>query len=148
VLGVALGLVFVAALPVSALSHQLNAAGSGWSASSSPRSRPRNPIGWCMLGSALFLVLSALGSSYSILDYRMRHDSLDRPLPRRRAAVGTLALARRAPSRRRGRLARRRIRDRGRGDRGPSHRRHAVRRPSSVRSTGDSTGRATTPMRS
>jgi hypothetical protein len=85
VLVVAIGLLFVASFPVAALAHQLNAAGAalvvlmlafGLVGFVVARGRPRNPIGWCMLGAAGFLVLSALGSSYSILDYRMRHDSL------------------------------------------------------------------------
>jgi hypothetical protein len=82
---VAIGVLFVAAVPIAALAHQLNAAGAslaglmlafGLVGFVVARSRPRNPIGWCMLGAAAFLVLSALGSSYSILDYRMRQDSL------------------------------------------------------------------------
>jgi hypothetical protein len=33
------------------------------------RRQPRNPIGWCMLGSAAFLAVDDVASSYSVLDY-------------------------------------------------------------------------------
>lgn len=36
------------------------------------RRQPQNPIGWSMLGAALFIAVSGLASAYSVLDYR-RH---------------------------------------------------------------------------
>jgi len=38
--------------------------------------QPRNPMGWIQLGSALSLLLSYVGTSYSVLDYRMHHGTL------------------------------------------------------------------------
>ena len=38
--------------------------------------QPQNPMGWILLGAAGFLMLSGAASSYSVLDYRMRHGSL------------------------------------------------------------------------
>ncbi len=40
------------------------------------RRQPRNPIGWSMLGAALFIAVSILGSSYSVFDYRHHHGNL------------------------------------------------------------------------
>jgi len=40
------------------------------------RRQPRNPIGWSMLGAALFIAVSGLGSSYSVFDYRHHHGNL------------------------------------------------------------------------
>jgi len=38
--------------------------------------RPRNPLGWLMLGAVAFLVLSGDASSYAVAVYRLRHGSL------------------------------------------------------------------------
>jgi hypothetical protein len=38
--------------------------------------RPRNPLGWLMLGAVAFLVLSGDAGSYVVADYRLRHGSL------------------------------------------------------------------------
>ncbi len=38
--------------------------------------RPRNIIGWLLLGGGLFLSFSAFGGEYSLLDYRYHHGSL------------------------------------------------------------------------
>jgi hypothetical protein len=81
---VALGL-FVADIPAGALAHQLTAPGvvSGGLAVAFAVvgvvvawKQPGNPIGWCMLGSAFFIALDGLASSYSVLDYRMHHGHL------------------------------------------------------------------------
>jgi MFS family permease len=40
------------------------------------RRQPRNPIGWSMLGAALFIAVSGLASTYSVLDYRHHHGNL------------------------------------------------------------------------
>ncbi len=53
---------------------------------------PSQPMGWLLLGVGLFLVLSGVGSDYSILDYRMHHGSL--PL----GAVGILLAPSWAPA--------------------------------------------------
>ena len=38
--------------------------------------RPSNRIGWIMLGAAFFLLLSGVGGSYAVLDYRVHHGRL------------------------------------------------------------------------
>jgi hypothetical protein len=38
--------------------------------------RPRNPLGWLMLGAVAFLILSSDASSYAVADYRLRHGDL------------------------------------------------------------------------
>ena len=38
--------------------------------------QPAHPMGWLLLGVALFFLLDGDASSYSILDYRMHHGSL------------------------------------------------------------------------
>ncbi|HEY6312599.1 MAG TPA: hypothetical protein VIY52_17605 [Streptosporangiaceae bacterium] len=38
--------------------------------------RPRNPLGWLMLGAVAFLVLSGDAGAYAVADYRLRHGSL------------------------------------------------------------------------
>ena len=38
--------------------------------------RPRNPMGWLMLGAVAFLVLSGDTGSYAVADYRLRHGGL------------------------------------------------------------------------
>jgi hypothetical protein len=40
------------------------------------RRQPQNAIGWSMLGAALFIAVSALASTYSVLDYRHHHGHL------------------------------------------------------------------------
>jgi hypothetical protein len=38
--------------------------------------RPRNPLGWLMLGAVAFLILSGDAGAYTVADYRLRHGSL------------------------------------------------------------------------
>jgi hypothetical protein len=38
--------------------------------------RPRNPLGWLMLGAVAFLILSGDAGAYAVADYRLRHGSL------------------------------------------------------------------------
>ena len=38
--------------------------------------RPRNPMGWLMLGAGFFFTTQALGTGYAILDYHLHHGSL------------------------------------------------------------------------
>jgi hypothetical protein len=85
VLGVVVALLFVATLPVAGLAHSLNVSSVsqvilvlafGLVGLAVAWSRPQNPIGWCLLGAAGFLVLSDLASVYSVLDYRVRHGDL------------------------------------------------------------------------
>jgi hypothetical protein len=38
--------------------------------------QPRNAMGWCLMGVPFFAVISNAASTYSVLDYRMRHGSL------------------------------------------------------------------------
>jgi hypothetical protein len=38
--------------------------------------RPRNPLGWLMLGAVAFLVLSGDPGAYAVADYRLRHGGL------------------------------------------------------------------------
>ena len=38
--------------------------------------QPRNAIGWCLMGVPFFSVLNIAASTYSVLDYRMRHGTL------------------------------------------------------------------------
>ena len=38
--------------------------------------KPGNPLGWIMLGAAVFLVLSEDASFYTVADYRLRHGGL------------------------------------------------------------------------
>ncbi len=84
--GVTLALA-IAGVPLAALAHQsLNASGGSvpvwfsvvfaivglvvaWR-------KPRNPIGWILLGIAAFGTLSQDGSYYAVADYRLRHGSL------------------------------------------------------------------------
>ena len=40
------------------------------------RRQPQNPIGWCMLGTSVFLAFDGAVSSYSVLDYRRHHGHL------------------------------------------------------------------------
>jgi hypothetical protein len=75
----------VAAVVLTVLDHNFRA-GDGGSAFLVPgfglvglvvaRRQPRNPIGWCLLGSALFLSVDDTASSYSVLDYRLHHGGL------------------------------------------------------------------------
>jgi hypothetical protein len=37
------------------------------------RRQPRNPIGWCLLGCAVFLAIDDTASSYSVFAYRLHH---------------------------------------------------------------------------
>jgi hypothetical protein len=75
----------VAAVVLTVLDHNFQA-GDGGSAFLVPgfglvglvvaRKQPRNPIGWCLLGCALFLSVDDTASSYSVLVYRLHHGSL------------------------------------------------------------------------
>ncbi|MBV9831010.1 MAG: hypothetical protein JOZ82_05395 [Marmoricola sp.] len=38
--------------------------------------RPRNPMGWLMLGCGFFFSTQAIGTAYSIVDYRLHHGTL------------------------------------------------------------------------
>jgi len=38
--------------------------------------RPRNPMGWLMLGAGFFFSTQAIGTAYAILDYRLHHGTL------------------------------------------------------------------------
>jgi hypothetical protein len=38
--------------------------------------QPRNAIGWCLMGVPFFSVVNIAASTYSVLDYRMRHGTL------------------------------------------------------------------------
>jgi hypothetical protein len=85
--GAALLALVVAAVPLAALAHQnLDASGGSvpvwvvvpfgvvglvvaWR-------RPGNPLGWIMLGGALFGALSEDASFYTVADYRLRHGGL------------------------------------------------------------------------
>jgi hypothetical protein len=74
-----------AAVVLTVLDHNFQA-GDGGSAILIPgfgligfvvaRRQPSNPIGWCLLGCALFLSVDDTASSYSVLDYRLRHAGL------------------------------------------------------------------------
>jgi hypothetical protein len=85
VLGVLLLVLTVAAIVLTVLDHNFDA-GDGGSAILIPgfglvglvvaRRQPQNPIGWCLLGSALFLSIDDTASSYSVLDYHLHHGRL------------------------------------------------------------------------
>jgi hypothetical protein len=77
--------VTVATIVLAVLDHSVSAGGGGAPflipgfgivGAVVARRQPRNPIGWCMLGAAVFLAGSALASSYSVLDYRHHHARL------------------------------------------------------------------------
>ena len=87
VLGGAVLALMIAAVPLAGLAHQdLDADGGSapvWV--SAPfavvgfvvaRRKPGNPLGWIMLGAAVFLVLSEDASFYTVADYRLRHGGL------------------------------------------------------------------------
>jgi signal transduction histidine kinase len=84
--GVALALM-IADVPLAGLAHQsLNASGGSlpvWV--SAPFAvvglvvawrKPGNPLGWIILGTAVFLALSEDASFYAVADYRLRHGGL------------------------------------------------------------------------
>ena len=84
--GVALALM-IADVPLAGLAHQsLNASGGSvpvWV--SAPFAvvgfvvawrKPGNPLGWIILGTAIFLALSEDASFYAVADYRLRHGGL------------------------------------------------------------------------
>jgi len=84
--GVALALM-IADVPLAGLAHQsLNASGGSvpvWV--SAPFAvvgfvvawrKPGNPLGWIILGTAIFLALSEDASYYAVADYRLRHGGL------------------------------------------------------------------------
>jgi hypothetical protein len=84
--GVTLALA-IADVPLAALAHQsLNASGGSvpvWFSAVFAIvglvvawRKPRNPIGWILLGIAAFGTLSQDGSYYAVADYRLRHGSL------------------------------------------------------------------------
>ncbi len=74
-----------AAVVLTVLDHNFQA-GDGGSAFLIPafglvglvvaRRQPKNPIGWCMLGCAVFLSIDDTASSYSVLDYHLHHGRL------------------------------------------------------------------------
>ena len=77
----------IADVPLAALAHQsLNANGGSvpvWFSAAFAIvglvvawRKPRNPIGWILLGIAAFGTLSQDGSYYAVADYRLRHGSL------------------------------------------------------------------------
>jgi hypothetical protein len=75
----------VAAVVFAALDHSATAAGGsvlflvpgfGVVGTAVARRQPRNPIGWSMLGAALFIAISGLASTYSVFDYRHHHGHL------------------------------------------------------------------------
>jgi hypothetical protein len=87
VVGVAVLVLTIADVPLARLAHQSLAASSGsvpvWI--SAPFAvvgfvvawrKPGNPLGWIMLGVAVFLVLSEDASFYTVADYRLRHGGL------------------------------------------------------------------------
>jgi len=87
ILGVAVLVLTVADVPLAQLAHQSLAASGGsvpiWV--SAPFAvvgfvvawrKPGNPLGWIMLGVAVFLVLSEDASFYTVADYRLRHGGL------------------------------------------------------------------------
>jgi hypothetical protein len=85
VLGLAVLVLFLAAIVPAALDHSARAAGGasllivpgfGIVGAVVARRQPRNSIGWNMLLAALFIGVSAVASSYSVLDYRHRHGNL------------------------------------------------------------------------
>jgi hypothetical protein len=85
-LGGLVALLFAVTIPVALVGHDMGGANGasqvvlvaafGLVGAAVAWSRPRNPIGWCLLGAAGALVLSDLGSTYSVLDYRKHHGSL------------------------------------------------------------------------
>ena len=77
--------VTIAAVVVAALDHSVSAGGGtalflipgfGLVGTVLARRQPRNPIGWSMLGAALFIAVSGAASTYSVLDYRNHHGNL------------------------------------------------------------------------
>jgi hypothetical protein len=87
VFGVAVLVLTIADVPLAQLARQSLAASGGsvpiWI--SAPFAvvglvvawrKPGNPLGWIMLGVALFLVLSEDASFYAVADYRLRHGGL------------------------------------------------------------------------
>jgi hypothetical protein len=87
VVGVALLVLMIADVPLAQLAHQSLAASSGsvpiWI--SAPFAavgfvlawrKPGNPLGWIMLGVAVFLVLSEDASFYTVADYRLHQGAL------------------------------------------------------------------------
>ena len=73
--------------PLAALAHQSVNAGSGgpqfWVVGPFGAvgfvvawRRPRNPLGWCLVGAAVAGSLSEDGSFYAVADYRLRHGTL------------------------------------------------------------------------
>lgn len=84
-LGIATILLAVAAVVFTAADHSFSA-GDGGSIVLIPGfgivglivawRQPRNPMGWVLLGCALFLSFDDAASSYSVLDYRDHHGSL------------------------------------------------------------------------
>jgi hypothetical protein len=75
----------VAAVVLAAADHSADAAGGsalflvpgfGIVGAIVARRQPRNPIGWSMLGAALFIAISGVASTYAVLDYRHHHGNL------------------------------------------------------------------------
>ena len=86
VLGLAVLLLAIAAVVVAGLSRQLTFSGFAAGAALTlaclgtgvvvARHQPRNPLGWLLLGTAMFFVLNDIASDYSVLDYRQHHGTL------------------------------------------------------------------------
>ena len=85
----ALGLValalIVAAAPLSVAAHRRWTSGLngmplvlGWAVMGFvlARRQPRHPMGWLLLGVAIFFLLNGAASNYSVIDYRVHHGSL------------------------------------------------------------------------
>jgi hypothetical protein len=85
VLGVVALALLVAVVPLGVLAHQRVGSGGG-SFLLAPvfgavgfvvaRRKPRNPLGWLMLGAVCFLLLSSDAGLYAVVDYRLRNGGL------------------------------------------------------------------------
>jgi hypothetical protein len=87
VLGALVLALMIADVPLAGLAHQsLNAAGGSvpvWITAPFAAAgfvvawrKPGNPLGWIILGTAVFLALSEDASYYAVADYRLRHGGL------------------------------------------------------------------------
>jgi hypothetical protein len=87
VLGALVLALMIADVPLAGLAHQsLNAAGGSvpvWITAPFAATgfvvawrKPGNPLGWIILGTAVFLALSEDASYYAVADYRLRHGGL------------------------------------------------------------------------
>jgi len=84
VLGALVLVLFILAALLAAASHQLGESGNyalgclafGAAGVAVAGRQPRNPMGWMLLGMALFLLLSGDASAYVVLNYRLRDGTL------------------------------------------------------------------------